>query len=226
MPVWHQTWSPATHHSFFNFFIAHQISNMFTTIWHQTYMFTSYQSTFQIQCHLVSNINIINFHAYLTSNMFTSDIIFWSPFDMKYIHQHLTSNMFTTIWHQTYMFTSYQSTFQIQCHLVSNINIINFHAYLTSNMFTSDIIFWSPFDMKYIHQHLTSNMFTSIWQVTSNMFTSYRSTFQVQCHLVSNINMIYFHACLTSNMFTTIWHQTCSPATGPHLKFNVTWCET
>ena len=225
---------------------------MFTTIWYQTYMFTSYQSTFQIQCHLVSNINIINFHAYLTSNMFTSNIIFWSPFDMKYIHQHLTSNMFTTIWHQTCMFTSYQSTFKIQCHLVSNINIINFHAYLTSNMFTSDIIFWSPFDMKYIHQHLTSNMFTSIWQVTSNMFTSYRSTFQVQCHLVSNIN-IYFHACLTPNMFTSYtsffgahltwntftsiwhqtcspasdkWHQTCSPATGPHFKFNVIWCQT
>ena len=48
-------------------------------------------------CCQVSNIELINFHACLTSNMFTSYTLFFEA--------HLTSNMFT----------SYQSTFHLEC---------------------------------------------------------------------------------------------------------------
>ena len=92
------------------------------------------------------------------------------------------------------------------------------HAHLTSNMFTSYMLFsWA---------HLTLNMFTSYTLVFLLLLLCFLSLgvkhrdhqFPCLCD-IEHVHQLH-------SFLKPIWHQTCSPATSPHFKLNVAWCQT
>ena len=118
--------------------------------------------------------------------------------DIKHVHQHLTSDI--------------KHVHQLPVHIPNSMTSGVKHKYDlfpclsdTKHVHQLHIIFLSPFDIKHVHHHLTSNMFTSYWP-----------TSQIQSHLVWNIKI---------SIFKPLWHQNCTPATGSHFKFNVTWSQ-